>query len=168
MAEIVKLFPDPRASSPCASQIFLPLSSHQSSSPPSPSSPFLSAANQTAAAAAALSLPLRCLSISRRNLEKKQKKRRLGFQSVSIVIENGGNWSVGQRQLFCLGRVLLKRSSIVVLDEATTSVDSTTDGVKQKIINQEFKDRTILTIAHRIHTVIDSDLVLVLSLANGV
>jgi ABC-type multidrug transport system fused ATPase/permease subunit len=81
----------------------------------------------------------------------------------STVIENGENWSVGQRQLFCLGRALLKKSSILILDEATASVDSATDGVIQKIISQEFKNRTVVTIAHRIHTVIDSDLVLVLS-----
>ncbi|RZC64644.1 hypothetical protein C5167_008337 [Papaver somniferum] len=81
----------------------------------------------------------------------------------SPVVENGENWSVGQRQLFCLGRALLKRSSVLVLDEATASVDTATDGIVQKIITREFEDCTVVTVAHRIHTVIDSDLVLVLS-----
>ncbi|KAK4724050.1 hypothetical protein R3W88_026829 [Solanum pinnatisectum] len=65
----------------------------------------------------------------------------------STVVENGENWSVGQRQLFCLGRALLKKSSILVLDEATASVDA----VLQKIISQEFRNQTVVTIAHRIH-----------------
>ncbi|ESW35099.1 hypothetical protein PHAVU_001G206700 [Phaseolus vulgaris] len=79
----------------------------------------------------------------------------------SLVVENGENWSVGQRQLVCLGRVILKRSRLLFMDEATASVDSQTDGVIQKIIREEFAACTIISIAHRIPTVMDCDRVLV-------
>ncbi|KAJ4954047.1 hypothetical protein NE237_030879 [Protea cynaroides] len=81
----------------------------------------------------------------------------------SSVSDEGENWSAGQRQLFCLGRVLLKRNRILVLDEATASIDSATDAVVQRVIRQEFSSCTVVTVAHRVPTVIDSDMVMVLS-----
>ncbi|XP_074312621.1 ABC transporter C family member 3-like [Silene latifolia] len=81
----------------------------------------------------------------------------------SIVTENGENWSMGQRQLVCLGRVLLKKSKVLVLDEATASVDTATDNLIQQTLRQHFSDLTVIVIAHRITSVIDSHMVVLLS-----
>ena len=78
------------------------------------------------------------------------------------VAHMGENWSVGQKQLLCFVRVILKRSRILFMDEATTSVDSQTDAAIQRIIREEFTECTVISIAHRIPTVMDSDRVLVL------
>lgn len=91
-------------------------------------------------------------------LERVHMKEKIQQLQLShLVTENGSNFSIGERQLLSLSRCILRKAKIIIFDESTAYVDHNSDALVQNVIREEFKDSTIITVAHRLDTIIDSD-----------
>ena len=90
-------------------------------------------------------------------------------KGLDMLIEmNGSNISTGEKQLICISRAILRKTNVILLDEATANIDVNTEEILQTLIKEEFKHATVITIAHRLNTIMSSDKILVLSMGEAV